>query len=189
MLILGHAFCKLFFCFFLGGGGLVYVFCTVQYCAGIFEQSMWARNRVGIGLSYRPARASTYMYIMQQTLTQGRMLIIWGCVLSHYLRIGLRPMPSVSFFQRGEAGILYRAVQYCAGIFEQSKWARNRGGTGLSYTAKTKYRNLETNIPRKGIAGFQSQFPHSCLCERFIYSHDRSPYSAGGNMQTDPGTI
>jgi hypothetical protein len=28
----------------------------------------------------------------------------------------------------------------------------------------------------------QSQFPHSCVCERFIYSHDRSPYSAGGNM-------
>ncbi len=25
-------------------------------CAGIFEQSMGARNRVGIGLSYRPAR-------------------------------------------------------------------------------------------------------------------------------------
>ena len=25
------------------------------YRAGIFTQSMWARNRVGIGLSYRPA--------------------------------------------------------------------------------------------------------------------------------------
>jgi hypothetical protein len=44
------------------------------------------------------------------------------------------------------------------------------------YTAKTKYRNFETNIPRKGISGSQSQFPHSCVCERFIYSHDRSPY-------------
>ncbi len=29
---------------------------VVQYCAGILEQSMGARNRVGIGLSYRPAR-------------------------------------------------------------------------------------------------------------------------------------
>jgi hypothetical protein len=28
-----------------------------QFCAGILEQSMRARNRVGIGLSYRPARA------------------------------------------------------------------------------------------------------------------------------------
>ncbi len=50
----------------------------------------------------------------------------------------------------------------------------------MSHTAKTKYRNFETNIPRKGISGFQSQFPHSCVCERFIYSHDRSAYSAGG---------
>jgi hypothetical protein len=27
-----------------------------EICAGIFKQSMEARNRVGIGLSYRPAR-------------------------------------------------------------------------------------------------------------------------------------
>ncbi len=52
------------------------------------------------------------------------------------------------------------------------------------YTAKTKYRNFETNIPRKEISGSQSQFPHSCVCERFIYSHDRSLYSAG-NMYVD----
>ncbi len=37
---------------------------------------------------------------------------------------------------------------------------------------KTKYRNFETNIPRKGILGSQSQFPYSCICEWFIYSHD-----------------
>jgi hypothetical protein len=29
-------------------------------CAGILEQSMWARNRVGIGLSYRPARLHSW---------------------------------------------------------------------------------------------------------------------------------
>ncbi len=28
----------------------------VEYCAGIIEPSMRARNRIGIGLSYRPAR-------------------------------------------------------------------------------------------------------------------------------------
>jgi hypothetical protein len=37
-------------------------------------------------------------------------------------------------------------------------------------TAKTKYRNFKTNIPSKGISGSQSQFPHSCVCEWFIYS-------------------
>jgi hypothetical protein len=55
------------------------------------------------------------------------------------------------------------------------------------YTAKNQYRKLETNIPRKGIARPQSQCPHSCVCERFIYSHDGSAYSAAGNMWTDPG--
>ncbi len=28
----------------------------IHTCAGIFKQSMGARNRVGIGLSYRPVR-------------------------------------------------------------------------------------------------------------------------------------
>jgi hypothetical protein len=50
------------------------------------------------------------------------------------------------------------------------------------HTAKTKCRKFETNIPRKGISGPQSQFPHSCVCERIIYSHDGSACSAGGNM-------
>ncbi len=56
-------------------------------------------------------------------------------------------------------------------------------------TATKKYRYFETNVPRKGISGSHSQFLHSCVCERFIYSHEGSAYSAGGNMQTAPGTI
>ncbi len=47
-------------------------------------------------------------------------------------------------------------------------------------TANTQFFTFETNIPRKGIVRPQSQFPHSCVCERFIYSHDRSAYSAAG---------
>ncbi len=54
-----------------------------------------------------------------------------------------------------------------------------------AHTAKTKYQNFETNIPRKGISGSQSQFPHSCVCEWFLYSHDRSAYSAGGNTYVE----
>ncbi len=49
---------------------------------------------------------------------------------------------------------------------------------GAQDTAKTQYQKIETNIPRKGIARSQSQFPHSCVCERFIYFHNRSAYSA-----------
>jgi hypothetical protein len=56
-------------------------------------------------------------------------------------------------------------------------------------TAKTKCRKFETNIPRKGILGPQAQFPHSCVFERIIYSHDVPAFSAGGNMWTDPGNI
>jgi hypothetical protein len=57
------------------------------------------------------------------------------------------------------------------------------------HTANTKCRQFETNIPRKGITGSQSQFPHSCVCERIIYSHNGSAFSAGDNMWTDPGNI
>ncbi len=55
------------------------------------------------------------------------------------------------------------------------------------YTAKNQYRKFELTIPRIGTASPQSQFPHSCVCERFIYSNDRAAYSAAGNMWTDPG--
>jgi hypothetical protein len=48
----------------------------------------------------------------------------------------------------------------------------------IRYTAKTQYRKFETNIPRQGIAGPESQCPHSCVCERFIYYHDLSACSA-----------
>jgi hypothetical protein len=33
-------------------------------------------------------------------------------------------------------------------------------------------------IPFLGILRPQSQFPHSCVCERFMYSQDRSTYLA-----------
>ena len=79
-----------------------------------------------------------------------------------------------------QAGVIlyaYLHVQYLTGCPDRS------------CTAKTKCRKFETNIPRKGISGPQSQFPHSCVCERIIYSHDGSAFSAEGNMWTDPGNI
>ncbi len=36
------------------------VLLLIGFSAGILEQSMGARNRVGIGLSYRPARAGIF---------------------------------------------------------------------------------------------------------------------------------
>jgi hypothetical protein len=40
-----------------------------------------------------------------------------------------------------------------------------------------------------GIARPQSQFPHSCVCERFIFSQDWSTYFLQQKRQTDPGNI
>ncbi len=34
---------------------------------------------------------------------------------------------------------------------------------------RTNTEKFETNIPRKGIARPESQFSHSCVCERFIH--------------------
>ncbi len=60
---------------------------------------------------------------------------------------------------------------------------------GLGHHCKDKMPKIWNKIPRKGISGPHSQFPHSCVCERIIYSHDGSAFSAGGNMWTDPGNI
>ncbi len=53
----------------------------------------------------------------------------------------------------------------------------------LEFTAKTKCRKFETNIPRKGISGPQS------VSELYVYARDGIAFSAGGNMWTDPGNI
>jgi hypothetical protein len=40
----------------------------------------------------------------------------------------------------------------------------------------TLQRQFRLYIPFLGIARPQPQFPHSCVCKRFIYSQDRSTY-------------
>ncbi len=45
------------------------------------------------------------------------------------------------------------------------------------YWICTLQRKSHLAVPRKEVARPQSQFPHSCVCERFIYSHNRSAYS------------
>jgi hypothetical protein len=44
-------------------------------------------------------------------------------------------------------------------------------------------------IPFLRIARPQPQFPHSCVCERFIYSQDRSTYFLQQKRQTHRGNI
>jgi hypothetical protein len=50
----------------------------------------------------------------------------------------------------------------------------------------TLQRKSHLCIPFLGL-GPQSQVPHSCVCERFIYSQDRSTYFLQQNRQTDHG--
>ncbi len=46
----------------------------------------------------------------------------------------------------------------------------------MNEKAGTLQRKSHWCVPRKGIAWPQSQFPHSRVCEQFIYSQDRSTY-------------
>jgi hypothetical protein len=54
------------------------------------------------------------------------------------------------------------------------------------YTAKV-YRKFELNILRNETARPRSQFLHSCVCEIFIYSHERSENVVQQNRRTDRG--
>ncbi len=68
-----------------------------------------------------------------------------------------------------------RCSQLCRKISAVAHFGGNRL---LKHTAKTQYRELEINIPRKVIVCLSPDFhnPHSCVCERS--SHHRSSYSS-----------
>ncbi len=60
--------------------GLRYIKKYVVFCAGIVEQSVGARNRLGIGLSHRPARlhrlSETFLAISKKFKNQGSVPIL-----------------------------------------------------------------------------------------------------------------
>jgi hypothetical protein len=49
---------------------------------------------------------------------------------------------------------------------------------------KETIQKILNKFPSKGIVRPQYQFPHSCVCERFIYSYNQSAYSAAGKYVT-----
>jgi hypothetical protein len=59
------------------------------------------------------------------------------------------------------------------------------GGGGRA----TLHRKFETKIPRNETARPRSQVLNSCICERIIYSHERSAYFAVLRLRTDPGNL
>jgi hypothetical protein len=51
------------------------------------------------------------------------------------------------------------------------------------YAANALYRKFETNIPRNETAQTRSKFLHSCVCERFMFSHNRSASAVHQNRR------
>ncbi len=54
---------------------------------------------------------------------------------------------------------------------------------------RTLYRKSDLCIPRNKTARLHSQLLHSCICERFIYSQDRSAYLAAWMWKLEDRTV
>ncbi len=91
---------------------------------------------------------------------------------------------SIESQQQDNNHIFSVTILPCSATSVQSR--RSFCHLSLVHTAKNQNQKFEKNIRRKGIAWPQSQFPHSWVYERYLYSHDWSTYSAAGNMLTDP---
>jgi hypothetical protein len=55
------------------------------------------------------------------------------------------------------------------------------------FSTPTLHRKFDTNIPRNEAAWPRFKLPHSWICERFIYSHDRSAYFVLLRLRTHRG--
>ncbi len=73
---------------------------------------------------------------------------------------------------------------WCGDYLKKIVW-----GLLLSFLLRTLQRQFRLYIPFLGIARPQSQFPHSCVCEQFIYSQDRSTNFLQQKRQTNRGNI
>ncbi len=92
---------------------------------------------------------------------------------SHNAELG-RPHP-VTLYRtdpRREAG----SRKSWMGCSYQQQEGSGYAGEAMESFVDTPQRKLHLCIPRKGMARHQSQFPHSCICERFLYSQDRSTH-------------
>ncbi len=111
---------------------------------------MGARNRVGIGLSYRPARLHRLVEF-----------ILWDRFLGS---INVLKILALDCWRTEESRTAQRP--------------RTRGPEGYEtkiFTVlhcKDKMPKIWNKYSQKRNTGPQSQFLHSCICERIIYSHD-----------------
>jgi hypothetical protein len=68
---------------------------------------------------------------------------------------------------------------------KKTKFSLFRSACGIFHCKETipKIRN---KYSQKRYCAATVQFPHSCVCERFIYSHNRSAYSSAGKYVDRP---
>jgi hypothetical protein len=94
---------------------------------------MWTKNRMGIGLLYRPA---------------------WARILKRFWRPEIDSEESISPAYVVDSWAPWKVYKYrlCDGIFKQSMGARNRVGIGLSYHParlhSTKYVYIKSTAPQ-----------------------------------------
>jgi hypothetical protein len=134
---------------------------------GIGYVGLWRRSRAYITLKY---------YVEPVYV---RLVVIWLVMASTFMRSRIGPHRSgtrrsrdASSKRRVVQGILSpRDKNFRSGIH----WSETLYHIifGSTYTQQGKSLLC---IPRKGIARPLSQFSHSCVCGRFIYSWDRSIY-------------
>jgi hypothetical protein len=120
--------------------------------------------------------------------------------LCSYLLYSLRWYQRRKFSRRQRKNLNYNNYRLCVCISCCKPGKRGLGWENYhlpcTVHCKDKMPKIETlklkiwnKYYQKRNIGYQSQFPHSCVCERIIYSHDGSAFPAGGNMWTDPGNI
>jgi hypothetical protein len=101
--------------------------------------------------------------------------------------LGLHPGVETGFPDRIILSKWDILLQFPCGI--QKRHEDDRKILFTSTLQRNDTENSKQIFPEREIARPQSQFPNSCIYERFIYSHNLSAYYAAGNMWTDPGNI
>jgi hypothetical protein len=99
--------------------------------------------------------------------------------LHHYLWFPCHRGSDSHLCKRGGEGAAYlsnlregkRLEAWCRLNFSQIERPMKKAAVSAALQRKS-----HLCIPFLGIAWSQSQFPHSCVCERFIYSQDWSTY-------------
>ncbi len=132
--------------------------------------------------------------------TCARVEILYSLLCVRFMSISMyRSQPKAKFmniqnFVEFSGHILENSQTYRYTMFTLQTSLKKGGGSNLlaEMNVNTPQRqnaeNLKQIFPRKGISGSQSKFL-SCVCERYIYSHDGPAYFAAGNMWTAPWTI